>query len=507
MKRLMTVYLMSSMLVMLGQTSAFAQIYTINHIYTNSNLPLEMTDAKRADLELLRISGINTISISGYSAAEISNKLVVARRDAALSKFNYILDFAGPLHDTWTYKLPDVCSPGGSYLTDENKALIRDIVELARKNADKVVGYYTFDEPVLTQRKSGKGICKEYQTLVRKYLRSLDDDAVNRPVFLANTSWNLTDTDFAKSMSNDAQDVMFWEEYDLNQAVLTDGFQKLKRNNFTKPLMHTFPAYNISSCTAEDLKGAGQNALEGAITSVYGNSPLATRGISYFSYWPGKKPDFNYAADNCPSIMRSVTEHIRSLADLVATRIDIDPETPVVGQPVKMSVEVKNVGSRATGSQILGVVMLVDDVCPSTGCYWGILDQTLLPGQSRMVKINGNGNWLATAGNHKITAWVEESRNLIEANRDNNFLNKEVTVYAPPTMTLDVSPRQIKAGQTVTRVWTSQNTTSCYSKTGTPLATSGAWETAPIYASNTYQISCRGPGGSVTQSADVTVIP
>ncbi|QRY77534.1 hypothetical protein JVX91_18235 [Pseudomonas sp. PDNC002] len=82
-----------------------------------------------------------------------------------------------------------------------------------------------------------------------------------------------------------------------------------------------------------------------------------------------------------------------------------------------------------------------------------------------------------------------------------------VNVIPKPTMTLDVQPRQIQAGQKVTRYWSSQNASQCMSKTGVPLATSGAWETDPLYFSNIYQISCSGPGGTVTQSVDVTVVP
>lgn len=77
----------------------------------------------------------------------------------------------------------------------------------------------------------------------------------------------------------------------------------------------------------------------------------------------------------------------------------------------------------------------------------------------------------------------------------------------PPTVDYRVNPLRIKAGETVTRSWTSQNATSCQSKTGTPLDTSGVWVTAPVYQSNTYAITCMGPGGSVTKSVDVTVDP
>ncbi|KJK02160.1 hypothetical protein UB43_08960 [Pseudomonas sp. 21] len=114
-----------------------------------------------------------------------------------------------------------------------------------------------------------------------------------------------------------------------------------------------------------------------------------------------------------------------------------------------------------------------------------------------------NGNW-----NSKPLAQSKRFTVICYGGTSSVTKYVDVTVKPkPPTMTFSVNPLQIKAGEKVTRYWTSENTSGCQSKTGTPLATSGAWVTEPIYSSNTYQITCMGPGGSVTKSADVTVMP
>lgn len=81
-----------------------------------------------------------------------------------------------------------------------------------------------------------------------------------------------------------------------------------------------------------------------------------------------------------------------------------------------------------------------------------------------------------------------------------------VEVVPTPTMSFSVSPTVVKAGEAVVRTWTSQNTDYCLSKTGVRLGTSGVWPTSPLGASNLFEISCYGAGGSVTKSQYVTVL-
>jgi plastocyanin len=115
-----------------------------------------------------------------------------------------------------------------------------------------------------------------------------------------------------------------------------------------------------------------------------------------------------------------------------------------------------------------------------------------------------------TEGNWRSQPLTQSKRFTVACYGGTTSVSKSVDVTVKPkapTMTFSVNPMQIKAGEKVTRYWSSENTTACQSKTGTPLSTSGVWVTEPVYSSNTYQITCMGPGGSVTKSADVTVVP
>ncbi len=83
------------------------------------------------------------------------------------------------------------------------------------------------------------------------------------------------------------------------------------------------------------------------------------------------------------------------------------------------------------------------------------------------------------------------------------------TTVASPTATLSASPTTITSGQNATLTWSSANTTSC--------TASGAWSGAEATAgsttvtptvTSTYNLSCSGPGGSVTATpVTVTVNP
>lgn len=119
------------------------------------------------------------------------------------------------------------------------------------------------------------------------------------------------------------------------------------------------------------------------------------------------------------------------------------------------------------------------------------------------------GDRLATSGNWATVPLYASNTFQISCTGPGGTVSQSayVQVIPKPILTLDVQPRQIKAGQTVTRTWSSQNADYCTSKTGERIATSGSVVTVPLYASNTFQNSCTGPGGTVTQSVDVTVVP
>lgn len=78
-----------------------------------------------------------------------------------------------------------------------------------------------------------------------------------------------------------------------------------------------------------------------------------------------------------------------------------------------------------------------------------------------------------------------------------------------PTVTLNLSPTAITAGQTVTLTWSSTSATSCTASggwTGTK-NTSGSETSAALSATTTFTLSCSGAGGSAIATATATLTP
>jgi len=89
-----------------------------------------------------------------------------------------------------------------------------------------------------------------------------------------------------------------------------------------------------------------------------------------------------------------------------------------------------------------------------------------------------------------------------------------VTVTAPttpavPTVSFSDSPSTIASGSASILTWSSINATACTASGGWSgtLAPSGSQSTGVLSASTTYTLSCTGAGGSVSQSATVSVTP
>lgn len=77
----------------------------------------------------------------------------------------------------------------------------------------------------------------------------------------------------------------------------------------------------------------------------------------------------------------------------------------------------------------------------------------------------------------------------------------------PPTITLAASPTTVKTGGSSTLTWSATNVTSC-DKSGSwtgAAAAQGAQSTGALATTATYQLTCRGPGGSVVRSVQVGV--
>ena len=78
-----------------------------------------------------------------------------------------------------------------------------------------------------------------------------------------------------------------------------------------------------------------------------------------------------------------------------------------------------------------------------------------------------------------------------------------------PTVTISANPTSIASGATSTLTWSSTNATSCTASGGWSgtKALSGTQTTGALAASTTYTLSCTGVGGTIAQSATVTVVP
>ena len=91
---------------------------------------------------------------------------------------------------------------------------------------------------------------------------------------------------------------------------------------------------------------------------------------------------------------------------------------------------------------------------------------------------------------------------------NNSAINPAACSIYTPTATLSVSPSEIDRGQSATLTWSSTHATTCVSAGGfdTKDATAGSASTGALTQTANYQITCEGPGGSVTSSAvEVTV--
>ncbi|RII27696.1 MAG: OmpA family protein [Geobacter sp.] len=73
-----------------------------------------------------------------------------------------------------------------------------------------------------------------------------------------------------------------------------------------------------------------------------------------------------------------------------------------------------------------------------------------------------------------------------------------------PTSNITVTPATITRGQAATLAWTSENTTDCTVEPGGGVQTKNSMSVTPT-ADTTYTLTCKGPGGTTTSSANVTV--
>lgn len=407
-------------------------------------------------LQQLRNSGINTIQLSRWSVADFAQDLARIRADAVLSQFKVVLAVNGPTYDAWFDfdNHADVCRAEAEYIPDDLKMLLDGVIALASANQDIVVGYYTFDEPALYVRNGQKGICKKYQELIYDYIRQRDNDLQYRPVIIANTMHRLNDADIEKSLSTEAQDLIFIDQYDHDENSQVQYFEKWKQYNLlTDPVVYVLPAKSNQPCADPELR-LFSAMLDRALTTVFGDDKPISYGDAYFAFWPDPKPDFNYGADNCEPIFDSVVDHLTVRPDLQVTNIKtVQPEFRP-GDAVTFEVEIKNLGPVATDRGWIGVLMLDNESCFSTGCNWGGFVGVLASGESKIITMNvaSSGYWHPSAGVHAITAMVDDQQRIQESNETNNRLLRTINVSDKPDLivnNLTTVPAEFQPGAAI----------------------------------------------------------
>ncbi len=169
-------------------------------------------------------------------------------------------------------------------------------------------------------------------------------------------------------------------------------------------------------------------------------------------------------------------------------------------------------------SQVVVSLKLIQQASYSTvsGVSGGTWQSPLLSSSFGVGSVgNGSHAWTTGPGRLELPGLYEITANISDCDpRGCNYNSESVrkiwatsnpvrfTIDAPPTLTFTASPSTISLGGNTVLAWFSTGATSCNAPDSNAL--SGSVVAAP-YQTNTYNVVCTGPGGSVTKSVTVTV--
>lgn len=117
-----------------------------------------------------------------------------------------------------------------------------------------------------------------------------------------------------------------------------------------------------------------------------------------------------------------------NLPDVVVDSVSMTPANPGVGQAVKFSAVVRNIGTVATPS---GVVIGVGYKIDGTQVAFGTVNGPLAAGASVTVSTT-SGYWTAQSGSHTLTAIADDINRFPESNEGNNSRSNVFTIGSPP---------------------------------------------------------------------------
>ena len=106
------------------------------------------------------------------------------------------------------------------------------------------------------------------------------------------------------------------------------------------------------------------------------------------------------------------------------------------------------------------------------------------------------------------TGSITSSTNPVSLTMNSNkSITANFTIIPLPTVNVTTLSSSIGYGASTTISWTSTNATSCSSTSNTGTSTTGSFSTGALTSNRTYTVSCTGPGGTSTDSVNITVAP
>jgi hypothetical protein len=190
----------------------------------------------------------------------------------------------------------------------------------------------------------------------------------------------------------------------------------------------------------------GLAALDAGLTTTSFTDSGLANGTTYY-YKVAAVNGSGMSAQSAEVAATPAGSRASGLPDLVVSSLTWSPANPAPGDHVVFTAVVTNQGTAPTpAGTIVGVGFYLDGATAAN--VWEDTDTTsLAPGASITLTATGGAAsvnyWIATAGSHSVTAWVDDVNRITESNESNNKLTETVSVNTSSSLTPVV---QIDAG-------------------------------------------------------------
>ena len=184
--------------------------------------------------------------------------------------------------------------------------------------------------------------------------------------------------------------------------------------------------------------GEGMTSIAAGLTTTAFTDTGLANGTIYF-YKVAAVNGSGVSAQSAEASATPVGSTGSGLPDLVVSSLTWTPANPAPGDHVVFTAVVTNQGTAATpAGTVLGVGFDFDG--STAASVWEDTDTaSLAPGASVTLAATGGtagvNYWIATAGSHTVTAWVDDVNRITESNKNNNKLTQTVTVSAASSLT------------------------------------------------------------------------